>query len=124
MQNTSLITSTACSQSTAQAVAEVASILRDNIEAPPRLVELARRVGFSAPRLNREFRRIFGTTVFGYLRILRLEEARNLLENSDINITEAAFSVGYQSLPSFSQAFRGYFGMSPRQYRNDIRRIS
>ncbi|MGD9610159.1 MAG: helix-turn-helix transcriptional regulator [Desulfovibrionaceae bacterium] len=111
----------ACPGAAMPAALEAADILRDNIETPPRLMDLARRVGVSPPRLNREFRHHFGATVFGYLRVLRLEEARRLLESSDINITDAAFTVGYQSLPSFSRAFRDRFGVCPRQYRNRLR---
>lgn len=116
------VTSQAATTDTSSlAVVVAADILRDNIETPPRLMELARLVGLSHPRLNRMFRHHFGTTAFGYLRILRLEEARRLLEKSDINVTDAAFSVGYQSLPSFSRAFRDRFGLCPRQYRNSLR---
>ncbi len=114
--------SQAGANTTSLSVVMAADILRANIETPPRLQELARLVGLSHPRLNRAFRQYFGTTVFGYLRFLRLEEARGLLERSDSNVTETAFSVGYQSLPSFSRAFRAQFGVCPRQYRDSHRR--
>lgn len=112
----------ACPAVATTAALAAAAILRGNIETPPRLPDLARQVGLSPPRLNRAFRHRFGATVFAYLRVLRLEEARRLLESSDINITDAAFNVGYQSLPSFSRAFRDRFGVCPRQYRNRLRR--
>lgn len=104
------------------AVLAAASILRQDLETPPRLLELARRVGLSHPRLNRGFRQCFGTTAFGYLRILRLEEARQLLEEGKTNVTDAAYSVGYQSLPSFSRAFSDRFGLCPREFLNRLHR--
>ena len=61
------------------AVFAAADILRHNSETPPRLLELARQAGLSHPRLNKAFHQCFGTTAFGYLRALRLEEARRLL---------------------------------------------
>jgi AraC family transcriptional regulator, transcriptional activator of the genes for pyochelin and ferripyochelin receptors len=59
---------------------------------------------------------MYGTSVFGYLRKLRLEEARRLLENGGMNVTEAAFAVGYNSLSSFSRAFSAQFGATPMHF--------
>jgi AraC-like DNA-binding protein len=92
-------------------------ILIRNLESPPRLFDLARRVGISHSRLNRSFRRIYGTSVFGYLRHLRLEEARQLLEKGAMNVTEAAMAVGYNSIASFTRAFSTHYGASPMKFK-------
>ncbi|MFP4567016.1 MAG: helix-turn-helix transcriptional regulator [Spirochaetaceae bacterium] len=57
-------------------------------------------------KLKYGFREVFGTTVFGQLRNLRLEEARHLIEDGDHSVTEAAFAVGYSSLSHFARTFR------------------
>ena len=88
-------------------------IISRDLENPPMLLELARLVGLSHTKLNRGFREIYGTTVFGYLRKIRLEQAKLLLEKQRMSVTEAAFSVGYNSLPSFSTAFSRHFGLKP-----------
>lgn len=88
-------------------------ILERNLEDPPRLFDLARAVGTSHSQLNRSFRMMYGISVFGYLRKLRLEEARHLLEQGSMNVTEAALAVGYNSIASFSRAFSEYFGSKP-----------
>jgi AraC family transcriptional activator of pyochelin receptor len=94
-------------------------ILCRNLETPPRLSELAHAVGTNHCRLNTGFRELFGTTVFGYLRQKRLEEARRLLEVEHANVTEAALRVGYNSIPSFSKAFSEYFGIQPVMCRKN-----
>jgi AraC-like DNA-binding protein len=94
-------------------------ILIENLETPPRLFDLARSVGTSHTRLNMGFRNIYGTSVFGYLRRLRLEEARSLLEKGGLNVTEAAISVGYNSVASFSRAFTAHFGANPKRFRQN-----
>jgi AraC family transcriptional regulator, transcriptional activator of the genes for pyochelin and ferripyochelin receptors len=94
-------------------------ILTEDLENPPRLFDLARTVGTSHSRLNIGFRQIYGTSVFGYLRRLRLEEARNLLEKGGLNVTEAAMSVGYNSISSFSRAFATHFGTNPKRFRQN-----
>jgi AraC family transcriptional regulator, transcriptional activator of the genes for pyochelin and ferripyochelin receptors len=93
------------------------SILCRNLETPPRLSDLAHAVGTNHCRLNRGFRELYGTTVFGYLRQKRLIEARRLIEAEDASVTEAALNVGYNSISSFSKAFSKYFGMHPTMCR-------
>ncbi len=92
-------------------------ILCRNLETPPRLSDLAHAVGTNHGRLNHGFRELYGTTVFGYLRRKRLVEARRLIETEDANVTEAALSVGYNSISSFSKAFSEYFGIQPMMCR-------
>lgn len=91
-------------------------ILAVDLESPPKLSDLARIVGTNHCSLNRGFREIYGESVFGYLRMLRLTEARRLMEQEGMNVTETALSVGYNSIPSFSRAFSEFFGQSPRMY--------
>ncbi len=105
----------------AAAVFKAAGILQDNLAAPPRLPDLARQVGMSHSSLNKGFHHHFGTTVYGYLRRLRLEKARQLLCDSHITITDTAFTVGYESLPSFSRAFSIHFGICPRRFLSALR---
>lgn len=95
---------------------EAAEILASDMEHPPTLFELSKSVGLSHVKLNRGFRQEFGATVFGYLRRIRLQKAKQLMEIQGMNVTEAAFSVGYSSLSSFSKAFSEQYGMQPRSY--------
>jgi AraC family transcriptional regulator, transcriptional activator of the genes for pyochelin and ferripyochelin receptors len=92
-------------------------ILCHDLEFPPTLSDLAHAVGTNHSLLNRGFRELYGTTVFGYLRRRRLVEARRLIETEDASVTEAALSVGYNSISSFSKAFSEYFGMRPMRCR-------
>jgi AraC family transcriptional regulator, transcriptional activator of the genes for pyochelin and ferripyochelin receptors len=88
-------------------------ILRHELEQPPTLSELAHRVGTNHCRLNQGFRQLYGTTAFGYLRHQRMLRARQLLEEDKMSVTDAALSVGYASLSSFSKAFTTFFGRQP-----------
>jgi AraC family transcriptional regulator, transcriptional activator of the genes for pyochelin and ferripyochelin receptors len=96
-------------------------ILSRNLENPPRLFDLARTVGTSHTQLNQGFRKMYGTSVFGYLRKLRLEEARDLLEKGNMNVTEAAIAVGYNSISSFTRAFSEHFGANPMRFMKKVR---
>jgi AraC-like DNA-binding protein len=94
---------------------QVREILRRQMDNPPSLMALARQVGLDDCKLKWGFRRLFGTTVFGYLHEYRMERARQLLAAGQMSVTEVAHTVGYSSLPSFSKAFRKRFGSSPSQ---------
>ncbi|MFP4232057.1 MAG: helix-turn-helix transcriptional regulator [Spirochaetaceae bacterium] len=83
---------------------------------PPSLHEIAAAVGVNCNKLKYGFRETFGTTVFGYVRNLRLEEARHLLDEGGRSVTEVAFEVGYSSLSHFARIFKQTYGTSPHYY--------
>ncbi len=89
-------------------------ILKKEMTNPPTILDLAQRAGLNHNQLIQGFRRIFGQTPFEYLRILRLERAKELIASRECNITEAAYEVGYSSLSHFSKAFRQEFGITPK----------
>jgi len=94
-------------------IKKAAQILAGTPEAPPGLFDLAKAVGTTHTQLNIGFKKMYGTTAFGYLRQIRLEKAKHLLESGRSNVTLTAYEVGYNSIPSFSKAFSNYFGINP-----------
>jgi AraC-like DNA-binding protein len=84
---------------------------------PPSLTELSHRIGMNDFKLKRGFRQVFGTTVFGYVRRLRMDKARAMLESGSFSVTEAALMSGYSCLGYFSAAFKRRFGILPRDFR-------
>ena len=88
---------------------EARDILIRNLQDPPSLLDLAWQVGLNDTKLKRGFRQIFGTTVFGYLQLKRLERGRELLEEGQMNITEVAYARSYSSLAHFTPAFVKHF---------------
>jgi AraC-like DNA-binding protein len=91
-------------------------ILLHRLDNPPSLIELARQVGLNDCTLKRGFRQVFGTTAFGCLHNHRLEQARQLLEERRLNISEIAQAIGFANRSYFAAAFRKKFGVSPREY--------
>lgn len=97
-------------------IIEARDILVSRLKFPPSLTDLARQVDMSHTRLTRGFKKVFGCTVFEYLRKERLAYARMLLSENRLNITDAAFEAGFCSSSHFAQAFRKQFGISPSQF--------
>ena len=79
--------------------------------------DMARAAGLSRAHFSREFRRAFGESPHAYLLTRRLERAAALLRMTDRSVTEVCFSVGLQSVGSFTTSFTRAFGMSPTAYR-------
>ena len=79
--------------------------------------DLAGAAGFSRAHFSREFRRTFGEAPHAYLLTRRLERAAALLRDTDRSVAEICFSVGLQSVGSFTTTFTRTYGMSPTAYR-------
>jgi YesN/AraC family two-component response regulator len=79
---------------------------------------VAKKACTSKYHLSREFKKSLGCTYQEYLKKLRLEKARTLLKNTNLSVTEAAFSAGYADLTNFERIFKKITGCTPRQYKN------
>lgn len=74
---------------------------------------------FSSAYLTKLFRSVYGYSIYEYVLKLRMERAKDLLENSDIKILDIAERLGYTDNHYFSKAFKNYYDISPSQYRSD-----
>ena len=79
--------------------------------------ELARAARLSETHFSREFRRAFGESPHQYLLTRRLERAASLLRVTDRSVADICFSVGLQSVGSFTTSFTKTYGVSPTVYR-------
>ena len=85
------------------------------------LEELASVACFSPYHFHRIFRGMVGETLAGYIRRLRLERAAQLLVQTDRSITDLAFEAGYETVESFTRAFKSRFGIVPSAYKKTNR---
>jgi AraC family transcriptional regulator, transcriptional activator of the genes for pyochelin and ferripyochelin receptors len=92
------------------------NILAQQLNDPPSLKTLARQVGLNEFALKQGFRKVLGTTAFGYLHQYRMERARQLLETGEMSITQVARAVGFANRGYFAAAFRKRFGINPKLY--------
>jgi AraC-like DNA-binding protein len=79
--------------------------------------DLAHAAGLSRAHFSREFRRAFGESPHAYLLTRRLERAAALLRSTDRPVVDICFSVGLQSVSSFTTSFTRTYGVSPTVYR-------
>jgi AraC-like DNA-binding protein len=81
------------------------------------VADMADAANLSKAHFSREFRRTFGESPHHYLLTRRLERAASLLRMTDWTVAEICFSVGLQSVGSFTTSFSRAFGEAPTAYR-------
>lgn len=92
-------------------------LLGQDLDTPYTLTSLARQVGLNDFKLKKGFKEVFGTTVFGCLHDLRMEQARRMLLDEHKTVGEAADSAGYRNAHHFTAAFKKYYGHLPSELK-------
>ncbi|MBM9616518.1 helix-turn-helix transcriptional regulator [Desulfobulbus rhabdoformis] len=82
---------------------------------PPDINTLAARVGMSRSKFYQCFKAVYGHSPLDHLRSQRLRVAKDLLQQGNHNVTEAAYAVGYNSPGYFTRVFNAEFGIHPSQ---------
>lgn len=88
-------------------------------------VQIAEAMAVTAPYLSGIFKKTMGISMVQYITVVRMERARELLRQPELEIKEIAALVGYNDEYYFSRCFKKQFGLSPLQMRklSDSRRI-
>lgn len=89
---------------------------------PLRIESLARRAGVSVAQFERRMRRIFQLSAGQFITKTRIDIAINWLKGSDMAIADIALRCGFCDQSALSRQFRALTGLSPRQYRQLLRR--
>lgn len=77
------------------------------------LKDLTYKFGLNEFKLKKGYKQLFQTTVFGHVHQLRMQKAKAVLEEKRMNVSEAAFLIGYNNVSSFCTEFKKRFGYSP-----------
>ena len=88
-------------------------ILAENFQDPPTIPVLARRCGLNEYTLKKEFKQTFHTTIFTFVRKLKMEQAWTLIKEENHSVSQAANAVGYINVSHFSNAFKKQFSITP-----------
>lgn len=99
-------------------ILEIVRYINQNYAEELTVESLAERAFLSRSHFCRQFKKVTGFSPIEYIHSMRLRSAENLLENSDLSITEIALRSGFSGSNYFGDLFRRYRGMSPRQWRN------
>ncbi len=88
-------------------------ILLRQMASPPTISAMAVEVGVNTAKLQKGFKQIFGVTIGQFLLQHRMSYARELILDRQVDVTEAAFTVGYSNVSHFIRYYKRVFGVTP-----------
>lgn len=97
-------------------VRKVGQKILKNVAEDYNVEDLANDIGLPQAKLQEGFKLLFSRTVIEYIRHVRLEEARDLINNTDYNISQIVYSIGFSSRSYFSKIFKRKYGISPSEF--------
>lgn len=103
---------------TAERMISVCSYLSGHCTENIPLEAAAEYAGFSKSHFSRLFREFTADSYTGFITKERLHKAEELLTNSNLSITEAAFEAGFNSISTFNRIFKQYKKCSPTEFRD------
>lgn len=101
----------------------IMAYLEENLTDTQLSVEgLSRQIGMSRSSLYNKLLELTGQTPVEFIRSVKLDKAAVLLEKSDMNIAQVAYSVGFATPNYFAKSFKTKFGMLPSEYAQKMRK--
>lgn len=94
-------------------IARAVALIRENLARPIRVDQLARAAGMSPSTFHDHFRAVTSLSPLQFQKQLRLIEARRLMLSNGEMISNAAYAVGYESVPQFTREYGRLFGLPP-----------
>jgi len=104
-------------QATVESIEKAVNIIEEELATVDNVLTLAKQVGLNQNTLQLGFQKLYKTSVNEYIRTHKIEKAKELIETSDLNITEITYKVGINSRSYFSKLFKERYGITPKQYR-------
>lgn len=104
-----------------QTLALIKKHLEDHYSGNTTITELTKRFALNQQKIVTGFKELYGVTINGYRKRLRMSKALELLSNTELPIVEIAKSVGYYGDGFFQRAFKDIYGVTPIEIRNDLK---
>ena len=98
---------------------EMVSYIQQNFTGKISLREFGEQFHLSEKNISRYFKEHFHITLSQYVTYLRLEHAKQLLQDTDIPVTDVAMQSGYQNVSYFIRSFQKAYAVSPLKYRKN-----
>ncbi|SKB74442.1 Helix-turn-helix domain-containing protein [Lachnospiraceae bacterium] len=105
-------------------VEEVLELIHEAVETKYseniRISDFSEKYFFSREYLSKLYKTKYGLGIYEDLSRIRMERAKELLKNTDIQVQDIALRVGFTDTNYFSKAFRKYTGLKPSEYRKNM----
>ncbi|TDU43651.1 AraC family transcriptional regulator [Gelidibacter sediminis] len=105
-------------------IAKLTEYINEYPDLDHKVENLSERVGLSAAKLQEGFKFQHGLTICEYIRSVRLTKSEELIINTDLNISEIVYSVGFTSRSYFSKIFKERYDCTPSEYKKNKLAVS
>jgi AraC-like DNA-binding protein/quercetin dioxygenase-like cupin family protein len=117
----SRLTSSVKERSDVDMIKKIISYLKEHVGSNLTVDEIKRYSKLSKTSLNVIFKAKTGYSVMEYFKMLKIEEAKSIVREGQLNFTEIAEKLGYQSIHYFSRQFKNISKMSPSEYAISVK---
>lgn len=107
-----------------EAIKELSQFIKNYPDTQLLIKQLSRRSGLSPTKLQEGFKLMHGRTVTDYIREVRIRKSEELIKNTDLNISEVVYSIGFTSRSYFSKIFKKKYNCSPKQYKDNQNKVA
>ncbi len=112
------VTETQENAETNQLLSDAVNYVREHMDdSSMSIKDLAENLGIGRNRLQKEIKELTNLTPVEFVRSIRLNEARRKLEDRSLNVSEVAYSVGFNNLSYFTRSFKSEFGVLPSEWQ-------
>lgn len=100
-------------------ISKAAKYIESNYDSELTLEKIAGETNYSKSRFCYLFKAVMGRTYIEYLNEVRISRAKELLQDTEKNISDISFEVGYKTIANFNKYFKLLSGITPKQYRKN-----
>jgi transcriptional regulator GlxA family with amidase domain len=103
-------------------IKKIQSFIEKNYQDKHSVDALASKVSLGRRSFERRFKQATNNSVLEYILRIKVEAAKRKFENTDKNINEVMYAVGYNDIKAFRTIFKKHTGLTPMEYRNKYRK--
>lgn len=111
------------SKSELEIIKDISSFIDNYFDSNLPITLLEKKSGLTAVKLQEGFKLMHGQTICEYVKNVRLKKAEEFILNTDMNISEIVYSLGFSSRSYFSKIFKERFGISPNMFRKKTKQL-
>ena len=102
-------------------VSEIIAIIENSLYVQLSVSEICNRLSYSKAYLSKIFKAHSGYSIVEYLTIIKIEKAKQLIRQREMNFTQISDKLAFSNPLYFSRVFKRITGMSPREYLNSVK---
>lgn len=108
-------------KTSSEVMTEIVDFISQNYMNNIRLADVAKMLNYDYNYVSRLFHQLFNMSFNNFVNIYKLEKAVDLMEKSEKKLLDIAYESGFQSIRTFNNCFKSYYGINPTEYRKTER---